>query len=67
MNAAYIYGLTAVMRASRAQPASVLELLIKHGADVNAKDYRGDSALAVATENGNGAAAKALVEAGARR
>ncbi len=38
VNAANIYGLTALMRASRAQPAPVLELLVKQGADVNAKD-----------------------------
>jgi uncharacterized protein len=67
VNAANIYGLTALMRASRAQPGPVLRLLIKHGADVNAKDYRGDTALSVATENGNEAAMRVLVEAGARR
>jgi uncharacterized protein len=67
VNAANIYGLTALIGASRAQPAAVLELLIKHGADVNAKSYRGDTALSVATENGNDAAAKVLLEAGAQR
>jgi ankyrin repeat protein len=67
VNAANNYGLTALIRASRAQPATVLELLIKHGADVNAKSYRGDTALSVATENGNDAGAKVLLEAGAQR
>jgi ankyrin repeat protein len=67
VNAANIYGLTALMRASRAQPGPVLELLIKHEADVNAKDYRGDTALSVATENGNDAAMRILVKTGAKR
>ena len=67
VNAANIYGLTALMRASRAQPGPVIAMLIKHGANVKAKDYRGDTALSVANENGNGAAAKVLVEAEARR
>jgi serine/threonine-protein phosphatase 6 regulatory ankyrin repeat subunit B len=66
VNAANIYGLTALMRASRAQPAPVLELLVKHGADVNAKNFRGDTALSIATENKNDAAVKVLVAAGAR-
>jgi len=67
VKAANIYGLTALMRASRSQSGPVIEMLIKHGANVNAKDYRGDTALSVANENGNDAAAKVLVEAGARR
>ena len=67
VNAANIYGLTALMRASRAQPGQVIEMLIKHGASVNAKDYRGDTALSIANENGNDAAAKVLVVAGARQ
>lgn len=66
VNAANIYGLTALMRASCAQPAPVLELLIKRGANVNAKDHRGRTALSFATENGNNAAGKVLVESGAR-
>jgi ankyrin repeat protein len=66
VNAANIYGLTALMRASRAQPAPVLELLIEHGANVNAKDHRGRTALSFAAENGNDAAARVLVESGAR-
>ena len=67
VNAANIYGLTALMRASRAQPGPVIEMLIKHGANVNAKDYRGDTALGVANENLNADAARVLVKAGARQ
>jgi hypothetical protein len=67
VNAANIYGLTALMRASRAQPGPVIAMLIKHGANVNAKDYRGNTALSVANESGNRSAAKVLAEAGARR
>lgn len=67
VNAANIYGLTALMRASRAQPAQVIEMLVKHGANVSAKDCRGDTALSIANENGNNAAAKVLIQAGARQ
>jgi len=62
VNAANIYGLTALMRASSHQPAPLLELLIKHGTDVNAKDHRGRTALSIASEDGNAAAVKVLME-----
>ena len=66
VNAANMYGLTALMRASRAQPESVIKMLIEHGAEVNAKDKKGDTALSVANENGNNAAARVLIAAGAK-
>lgn len=55
------------MRATRAQPAQVIEMLVKLGANVSAKDYRGDTALSIANENGNNAAASVLMKAGARQ
>jgi ankyrin repeat protein len=66
VNAANVYGLTALMRASSHQPAPLLELLIKHGADVNAIDHRGRTAISIASEDGNDAAVKVLIAARAR-
>jgi len=45
------------------EPPPALGLLINHGADVNAKDLRGRSALWFAVENGNIQTVKLLLAA----
>jgi ankyrin repeat protein len=67
VNAANKFGLTALMRASYAQSAEVMETLIEHGAKIDAKDSRGKTAFSFAKEYGNNAAIKVLVEAGAQQ
>ena len=44
---------------------AIIEFLVKCGADVDAKNDDGKSALMIARENGNTMAEKALIEAGA--
>lgn len=51
--------------AARNSRADVLELLLSHGAHVNAQDYEGYTPLQTAAWRGNSAAMQALAEAGA--
>jgi ankyrin repeat protein len=48
------------------EPPTVLELLIQHGASVNARDKGGDSALLLAEQEGNAEAIAVLRAAGAK-
>ncbi len=59
------YGHTALMSAAAAGQADVIRLLIEAGADVNAVDDEGASALSFARSNGHAEAATALLAAGA--
>ncbi len=58
-------GLTPVMFAARAGAVSALRVLIKAGADINAKTPEGFSSVVIALDNLHFDAAKVLVEAGA--
>jgi ankyrin repeat protein len=58
-------GLTPVMFAARSGAVSVLPVLIKAGADINAKTPEGFSPVVIALDNLHFDAAKVLVEAGA--
>lgn len=62
------YGLTALMRAisRNPEPPIVLEMLIQHGADVNAADKQGRTVLAFAREQNNKAAIEVLTSSGAK-
>jgi uncharacterized protein len=59
------YGHTALMSAAAAGNADVIRLLIEAGADVNAVDDEGASALSLARANGHSEAAAALLAASA--
>jgi ankyrin repeat protein len=65
VKAANSYGLTAVMKTANhiPEPSSVLELLVGHGADVNARTQTGRTALAFAAERGNVEAIQVLLAA----
>lgn len=54
-----------LIEAAEAGDLATLEALIKAGADVNARDYIGETALMHAALNGNVAIVKALIDAGA--
>jgi len=58
--------MTALMMASVRGHASIVEILIKRGADVNGKDYRGKSVLSFATLNGNSKNSGASEEGGCK-
>lgn len=61
------FGRTPLILASFGQPASVIQELIRAGANISAQAENGDTALIVADENNNTEAAKVLLAHGAHR
>ena len=58
-------GNTALMLASYAGHLDIVKLLVKMGADVNARRYTGETALIMASKNGNDKIVKFLISKGA--
>lgn len=53
MNAVNKNGLTPIMYAARAGNGKIVETLLQHGANINARANDGNSALTFAADNGN--------------
>jgi ankyrin repeat protein len=65
LDATEAHGMTAVMCAALQDRVEVIELLVRHGANVSSRDHRSRTALDLANESGSTRAAEVLLRAAA--